>query len=248
MPDTLEGTGDEQLAQQAASDVLSPAHAVLTGLRQPIVLILLLMAFFTAIAGKPLDGFLLLVMAILLVWDAARTRMSSPSAEPAGYGGLGGASGATAVGPPGPATAVATSPARRRPRITRRMLAVAAAWLAAGLLYAGIVGSFSRYSWPATIAVVSIGCLMVAVGWQGPLRRRAALTGLALRRAWLWGIVLVAGGLWELSSLLQQPTLTTPSYSHPTISDLTFPLLTSHPGRSVALCVWLLLGWFLVGR
>jgi hypothetical protein len=117
-----------------------------------------------------------------------------------------------------------------------------------GALYAGVVGASSRYSWPATISVVALGCLMVAIGWQGPVRRRAALTGNPLRRAWLWAAVMVAGGMWELSSLLQQPQLSTDSYAHPTISALTDPLLASHPGRSVALGAWLLIGWFVVGR
>jgi hypothetical protein len=39
--------------------------------------------------------------------------------------------------------------------------------VAAGGLYAGFVG---RYSWPVTIAVVAVGCLAVAIGWQGPVR------------------------------------------------------------------------------
>jgi hypothetical protein len=43
--------------------------------RQPIVLILLLIAFFTTISGKPLDGFLMLTGAILLIWDATRSRL-----------------------------------------------------------------------------------------------------------------------------------------------------------------------------
>jgi hypothetical protein len=239
--DAVQGAGDEQLAQQAASEVLSPAHAVLAGLRQPIVLILLLIAFFTTISGKPLDGFLMLTVATLLVWDAARTRLSRAPASPA----IATASPALA---PTPAAAKTASPAGRRRRVTGRVLAVSAAWLTGGLLYAGIVGGFRRYSWPATIGVLALGCLMIAVGWQGPLRRRAALTGMALRRAWLWAVVLVAGGLWELSSLVQQPHLTTDSYPHPTISALTDPVLTSHPGRSLVLGAWLLIGWFLVGR
>jgi hypothetical protein len=121
-------------------------------------------------------------------------------------------------------------------------------WVAAGLTYAVVVGAFKRYSWPATMAVVVLGCLMVAIGWQGPLRQRAELTGRALRAAWLWAVVMVAGGLWELSSLLQQPHLTTDSPAHPTISALTDPLLSSHPGRAIALGAWLLIGWFLAGR
>jgi hypothetical protein len=89
---------------------------------------------------------------------------------------------------------------------------------------------------------------MIAVGWQGPLTRRAPLIGKPLRRAWLWAVVLVSGALLELGSLLQQPHLTTDSYAHPTISALTDPLLASQPGRTAVLGAWLLTGWFLVRR
>jgi len=215
---------DDQLAVSAREGSVSVGHATVAGLRQPIVAVLLLIAFFTTISGKPLDGFLMLTVATLLVWDAARSLMGASAA--AGR------------------RDVAARPADSSSKKALKGLG----WLTGGGLYAGIVGSFSRYSWPATIAVVALGCLMVAVGWQGPLRHRQAPGARSLRRAWLWAVVLVTGGLWELSSLLQQPHLTTDSYAHPTISALTDPLLVSHPGRSVALGAWLLIGWFLVGR
>ena len=128
----------------------------------------------------------------------------------------------------------------------RRLPAVA--WLAAGALYALVVGSFSRYSWPATVPMVGLGVAVVVAGWRGlrhPRRTpaRPPTAGLAL-----WSLVLVAGCLWELSSLLQQPTLTTSSYAHPTISTLTDPVLSTWAGRSIVLAGWLGLGWFLVQR
>jgi hypothetical protein len=56
------------------------------GLRRPIVLILLLIILFTTISGKPLDGFLMLAVAALLVWDAASDlpRSFVPAGPPAG--------------------------------------------------------------------------------------------------------------------------------------------------------------------
>jgi hypothetical protein len=238
--DAAQGTGDEPLAQPGAAGVRSVTYgqATIAGVRQPIVLILLLIAFFTTVSGKPLDGFLMLTVAALMLWDAARTLLRG---------------GPTGPGAAGPRVSAATSGAAAdargspQPGAGRRWL-TGLGWLTAGLAYAGTVGEFRRYSWPATAAIVALGCLMVAIGWQGPLRRRQQLTGRALRRAWVWAVVLVCGGLWELSSLLQQPHLTTDSYAHPTISALTDPLLTSHAGRSVTLSAWLLLGWFLVGR
>ena len=46
------------------------ALATLSGLRHPMVAILLLISFFTAIGSKPLDGLLMLVVATGLAWDA----------------------------------------------------------------------------------------------------------------------------------------------------------------------------------
>jgi hypothetical protein len=229
--------GDEQLAAPGRPVAITPGQAALSGLRHPLVGILLLIGLCSAISGKPLDGFLIATVAVLLAWDAARARLR-------GWPGYPGSDTTSTLArqdrtaPPGRGRAW-WRPARLR---------AAAAGVAATVLYAVIVGDFSRYSWPVTIAVVGLGCLMVAIAWQGPVRSRPALTGRPLRRAWLWAVVLVAGGGWELSSLLQQPHLTTDSYAHPTISALSDPVLATHPGRAVFLAGWLLLGWFLAGR
>jgi len=85
-------------------------------------------------------------------------------------------------------------------------------------------------------------------GWRGPSRSRPAPAKLLAIGLALWGAVLAAGCLWELSSLLQQPSLTTSSYAHPTISTLTDPVLGTWVGRSIFLAAWLGLGWFVVDR
>jgi hypothetical protein len=222
----------------------------LAGVREPIVVILFLIAFFTAISGKPLDGLLLLIVATGLAWDAAARYRSRAAAG----------SGAVAQ-PAATASAEATAPAAMRQssqprdqsllhrlRAGGRPPALVLAGLAVGAVYAALVGSFIRYSWPATAGVIALGAALVAAGWRGPLRRRPVPGPLPLPGAALWGVLLVAAGLWELSSLFQQPDLSTTSYAHPTISALTDPLLGSHAGRSVALAVWLAIGWFLVER
>jgi hypothetical protein len=203
--------------------------AALSGLREPVVVVLLLIAFFTWISGKPLDGLLMLVVGVSLAWDTARrSRQGAPPER-------------------GPAEG---SPAgvARPPAVAWRPRLLALAWLAGGAVYAVVVGSFSRYSWPATVAVAGLGVAVVVAGWRGPHRSRPAPARLPRTGLALWGLVLVTGCLWELWSLLEQPTLTTDSYAHPTISTLTDPVLSTWAGRSLVLACWLGLGWFLVER
>jgi hypothetical protein len=194
---------------------------------------LLIIGFMSWISGKPLDGLLIILAGAGLAWDAGRrSRQTSP-----------------AVVSPAQASAATASPVEASPAeagARRRRPALLAAGLAGGALYAVVVGSFSRYSWPATVAVAGLGAAVVAVGWRGPRHTRPApprppAVGLAL-----WGAVFVAACLWELWSLLEQPNLATSSYAHPTISTLTDPVLSTWAGRSVVLAAWLGLGWFLV--
>jgi hypothetical protein len=152
----------------------------------------------------------------------------------------------TATGTAAPVAAGQANGPQARARWRRP--ALSAAWLAAGVLYAVVVGSFSRYSWPATVPVAGLGAAVVAVGWRAPRLARPAPARPPAAGLALWGLVFVAGCLWELWSLLEQPNLATSSYAHPTISTLTDPLLSTWAGRSVVLAGWLGLGWFLVER
>jgi hypothetical protein len=243
--------------------------SALTGLREPIVVVLLLIAFFTAISGKPLDGLFMLVVATGLAWDAARRAKAGAQAPAGGVPPV----PATAAQPPAAQPPAAQPPAAQPPaaqppaaqapdaqaraaqapavsatvvRPRRPLLIITG--LVAGGLYAASVGSLTRYSWPATVAVLGVGAVVVVLGWRGPRRQRPIPGKLPLPGSALWGGLLVAGGLWELAALLMQPDLTLASYAHPTISALTDPLLGTHAGRSLALAIWLALGWFLVER
>jgi hypothetical protein len=171
--------------------------------------------------------------------DDAVLTATAAAPPPASVMAAGAASGAL------PAPVAAGQPGKPPARARRRPVLLAAG-LAGGALYAVVVGSFSRYSWPATVLVAGLGAVVVAIGWRGPRHTRPApprppAIGLAL-----WGAVFVAACLWELWSLLEQPNLATSSYAHPTISTLTDPLLSTWAGRSVVLAAWLGLGWFLV--
>ena len=199
--------------------------AALAGFREPVVWILLAIAFFTSISGKPLDGVLMLLVAMGLAWDAGRRALRHAGAD-----------GTAAQAWPG------------RLRGGRRRVILAGALLAGGAAYAGVVGSFSRYSWPVTACIIGLGTVVVLIGWHGPVRARPASGRLPVAGTLAWIAVLVAGCLWELGALLQQPSLTTDSYSHPTISTLTDPVLATSPGRAAVLLAWLALGWYLVKR
>jgi len=122
------------------------------------------------------------------------------------------------------------------------------ALLAGAVVYAGVVGSFSRYSWPATAAIIGLSTGVVLIGWHRPVRARPDGGRLPVAGTLAWIVVLVAGCLWELSSLYLQPSLTTDSYAHPTISTLTDPLLATSPGRMLVLFAWVAFGWYLVDR
>jgi hypothetical protein len=258
----------------------------LTGLREPIVVLLLIIGFMSWISGKPLDGLLILLAGACLAWDAGRrSRQAGPaeaspvaaspvaaspaeacyaeaSAVEAGPAARedavltaagaapppanAAAAGASSGAPPAPISAGPVGGPQARARWRRPALIAACA--AGGILDAVVVGSFSRYSWPATVPVAGLGAVVVAIGWRGPRHTRPApprppVAGLAL-----WGAVFVAACLWELWSLLEQPNLATSSYAHPTISTLTDPVLSTWAGRSIVLAGWLALGWFLVER
>jgi hypothetical protein len=217
-------------ASTGCAEAVAPARppgrtrAALAGLRAPVVWVLLAIAYFTAISGKPVDGVLMLIVAAGLAWDAGRRALRNPESE--------------------------SAPVARQARRAggRRRLLMVSALLAAGAVYAAVVGSFSRYSWPATAGIIGLGTVVVLIGWHGPLRDRPRGGRLPVAGTLAWAVVLVAGCLWELGALLKQPSLTTDSYTHPTVSTLTDPLLATSPGRSIVLFGWLALGWYLVDR
>jgi len=224
------GTDSGGTATGCAEAVVTPprpagrALAALAGLRAPVVWILLAIAFFTSISGKPVDGVLMLIVAVGLAWDAGRRALRQPEA------------GEAAV----PARAAARPRGRPRP--------VVIALAVAGVVYAVVVGSFSRYSWPATAGIIGLSTGVVLIGWHRPVRSRPGGGRLPVAGTLAWIVVLVAGCLWELASLYLQPSLTTDSYAHPTISTLTDPLLATSPGRMLVLFAWVGFGWYLVER
>jgi hypothetical protein len=200
------------------AEIYSRRRGLFAALRDPVVIILFLAGLFDGLSGNPIHSILLFSAAVALTWEAVVSGRIDP--------------------PPGPAPQPAA--AIRNP-VTRTGLAAAA------IVYAVIVGRFGRYSWPATVPVVLVGAIAIAIAWRG---RSRALDPPPLGPvgAATWAALFVALSLWELAQLLLQPSFTTDSYAHPTLSVLTDPILVSHLGRSAALLVWLAFGWFLVER
>jgi hypothetical protein len=117
------------------------------------------------------------------------------------------------------------------------------------VLYAAIVGTFARWSWPISVAVAVPGAIAVGSAWLGtPAVATNGPRYESRPSAVPWVIVLLALAAWEVQALLLQPSLTTSSRAHPTLSTLMDPVLASHIGRSISLAVWLWLGGYLLER
>ena len=99
----------------------------------------------------------------------------------------------------------------------------------------------------ASRAMLLAWLLGLAIAWRGPQGHRDP-GKLDAVGTFAWVAVFLTLALWELTNLLLQPSLTTDSYAHPTISVMSDPALASHLGRSVAVFGWLLFGWFLIER
>jgi hypothetical protein len=132
----------------------------------------------------------------------------------------------------------------------RRAVFRASTPLAIGaVLYAAVVGTFARWSWPISIAVAVPGALAVGYVWLGtPAIAANGARSQPRPSAAPWVIVLLALAAWEVQALLLQPSLTTSSWAHPTLSTLMDPVLASHIGRSISLAVWLWFGGYLLER
>jgi hypothetical protein len=191
-------------------------------LRDPVVVILLLAGAAELFAGDPLvDGLILLTVAAALGLDRLRRRPADAPAHGWGWGER-------------------LVPGRLTP-------ALVAGWL----LYSLAAGGLARFSWAAMVAVAVPGVVGVVSGWWAPPRappRAPAEAAPEAGGAAAWAALFVALALLELGAWLLQPTLTTESAAHPTISALLDPVLASHPGRAVGFAAWLALGWFLVRR
>jgi hypothetical protein len=190
--------------------------------REPVIAIMITAGIFELLSGGAIShGVLLIVGALVVGWDRLRRRQRAeiPTVSAPAYGLL-----AFARGIP--------------------------AWLGVvvAVSYAAVVGTFARFTWPATIAILALGAVAILAVWRDRAPRPPA-PHLPAAGTIAWLAVLVGLGLWELTQLLLQPGLRIDSYAHPTISVMMDPLLNRHHlDRSIGILLWLLLGWYLVDR
>lgn len=202
--------------------------SAVSAVRDPVIVCLLLAGFFDGISGNPIHSMLLFATAVALGWD--RSGRSRPGTGVAAVSG----------------DRVQAELIPDRVGLDHTVLLTVA--VTAGVMYAVVVGGFARYSWPATFAVLVPGAFVLAMAWRGPLHPKPVPGPIDPVGTVSWAAIVVALSGWELAALFLQPTLTTDSYAHPTISTLTDAGLASHFGRSIALLAWAALGWFLMER
>ncbi len=224
----------EPAGSDAGRRVVPVARNVSIALRDPVVSILFVAAFFDGISGNPPHAIVLSAVAVALGRDAVARRRAG--GEPAGASGPAAAEQVARLGPEEDARAQA-----------RRLIFVPLALLAI-VSYGVVVGGFARYSWPITFAIVIPAAAVLVLSWNGSVVPRPDPGPIGTVGAVAWLSVFVGLCLWELIELLLQPTLTTDSYAHPTLSVLSDPILATHPGRTVGLILWALFGWFLLRR
>lgn len=133
---------------------------------------------------------------------------------------------------------------RARPR---RRLGVITIAVTLATAFAIVVGGFERHTWPVTIGVLVPGVTALTLAWRAPSGHDPG-PKLELGQVFPWMAVFIVLGLFELANLLLQPGLTIDSFDHPTLSVLSDTVLSGHPGRSVGLLVWLLMGAYLIDR
>lgn len=107
--------------------------------------------------------------------------------------------------------------------------------LAAALL----VVAFGRDSAPVAVAICAIGLGALVVEWRDP---SLPADRPVPPRAWLWSAVGLSWCLWELISFVFEQAAGGLSLTHPTMSDLVDPLLTSRLAQAIAITGWLAAG------
>jgi hypothetical protein len=107
--------------------------------------------------------------------------------------------------------------------------------VAVGLL----VLAFGRDSVPVAVAISAIGLVALFAEWREP---SLPADRPVPRRAWVWSAVALSWCGWELLSFVYEQAAGGLSATHPTMSDLVDPLLTSRIVQALAITGWLAAG------
>lgn len=199
---------------------------LLQGLAHPVVLIFLIAAVLSYLSADGVRAAYLLVVGLALAWDQAGRRSAAAGTARQ------------------PAVFSAESAARRRAGM-RRLRAPA---VAGAVVYSLLIGLCQRYSWPATVLADIPAVAAVILAWRVSAGSETGQAGpLGLAGVLAWAVVWVGAASWEVTALFLQPTLSTDSYAHPTLSVLANAVLVSVPGRSIVAFGWLAFGWYLAG-
>lgn len=124
-----------------------------------------------------------------------------------------------------------------------RQVALVALWLG----YAGVASGLRAQSWPVTVAVLLPVVLAVTLAARRP-RSRPEPSRRVTRTLVVWGVLVVAGVLWEAWAFFHQPAWNVGTAAHPTFSTLAGPLLHHRLVRFGAWLVWLYTGWWFARR
>ena len=116
------------------------------------------------------------------------------------------------------------------------------------VVYGAIIGSWTRFSWPTSIAVFLPGLVLLAVADRAPPRAAAPPEEVAPVGRRIWAALWLALCGWEIIAFSYQPSREVGSYDHPTLSVLMDHTMSTHAGRSITLALWLMAGWALARR
>lgn len=119
------------------------------------------------------------------------------------------------------------------------------AWpaVAFGVVYSWIVGGFSSFTLESNIAVLSTGFVVLVIAFARPPARKPRGRPVTRRAVVCWSLALGLFTVVELVNLFLGST-----HPHPTWSVLVAPILENHVAKSVAVFIWLRIGWGLLHR
>ncbi len=185
---------------------------------QPAFVIILLVATVHLIRGALVDALVFVLVAAALLIEQVWLRRHVDRRLASGAAGL------------------------RRPRT--EFLAV----LAIAVAFGWAAGRWELYDWRLKVATGIPGVLVALLMLTHRPPDEGTAPGRPARLWWLWAVVAVGICVQELVSFAQQPTPTTGSHEHPTLSFLIEPLLASPLVRGCLLAGWLAGGYYLLRR